>query len=133
VPFLPQPVLASRWLCDKTIDVPRSFLDRRFCIRRFEKEFDMGAMTKALVASVLMLQAASASAQCATCDAEAAARAARNNLAGGIVVGSIVLATAIVAITGGNDGLDTVVAPPVVVPPATTTTSTSTSTSTRTR
>jgi hypothetical protein len=91
----------------------------------------MGAMTKALVASVLMLQAASATAQCATCDAEAAARAARNNLAGGIVVGSIVLATAIVAITGGNDGLDTVVAPPIVVPPATST-STSTSTSTRT-
>ena len=104
----------------------------------------MGVMTKALLASFLMVQAVGASAQtatgtstqtatCATCEAEAAARAARSNLAGGIVVGSIVLATAIVAITGGNDGLDTVVAPPVVVPPIATTTSTSTSTSTQTR
>jgi hypothetical protein len=73
----------------------------------------MGVMTKALLASFLMVQAMGASAQtatgtstqtatCATCEAEAAARAARSNLAGGIVVGSIVLATAIVAITGGN-------------------------------
>jgi hypothetical protein len=108
-------------------------LDRRFCIAGFEKEFDMGVVTKALVASFLMVQAASASAQCATCDAEAAARAARSNLAGGIVVGAVVLATAIVAVTGGNDGLDTVaVVPPIVIPPIATTTTTSTSTSTAT-
>jgi hypothetical protein len=99
-----------------------------------KKEFDMGVMTKALVASFLLVQAASASAQCATCDAEAAARAARSNLAGGIVVGAVVLATAIVAVTGGNDGLDTVaVVPPIVVPPIATTTTTSTSTATSTR
>jgi hypothetical protein len=127
-------MIPSRWHCDNRIDAEVTLLDRRFCISGFEKEFDMGVVTKALVASFLMVQAASASAQCATCDAEAAARAARSNLAGGIVVGAVVLATAIVAVTGGNDGLDTVaVVPPIVVPPIATTTTTSTSTSTRTR
>jgi hypothetical protein len=125
-------VLASRWHCDNRIDAQSTLLDRRFCISGFEKEFDMGVMTKALVASFLLVQAASASAQCATCDAEAAARAARSNLAGGIVVGAVVLATAIVAVTGGNDGLDTVAVVPPVVPPIATTTTTSTSTSTST-
>ena len=93
----------------------------------------MGSFTKALVASVLMFQAAGAMAQTARSPEEAAS-AARSNLAGGIVVGTIVLATVIVAVTGGNDGLDTVAPTPIIPPvPTTTATSTATATSTRTR
>ena len=121
----------------------------------------MSSMTKALVASLMLVNAAGAMAQAApmqddrtmcsskpdserTSDerqrcaamqpmsADAASSAARSNLAGGIVVGSIVLATVIVAVTGGNDGLDTVAPTPIIPPvPTTTTTATTTTTSTR--
>ena len=121
----------------------------------------MGLFTKALVASVLLVQATGGMAmsreddtamcaaktyeqrsqeerqRCATLawenSPEFAAQAARSNLAGGIVVGTILLATVIVAVTGGNDGLDTVaVVPPIVPPIATTTTTTTRTTSTAT-
>ena len=119
----------------------------------------MVSITKALVASVLLVQAAGVIAQTAPMDdramcaatpeaqrtdderrrcaapvnvatPEMASSAAQSNLAGGIVAGSIMLATLVVAITGGSDGLDTV-APTPIIPPVPTTTTTSTSTRTR--
>ena len=89
----------------------------------------MNILIKAAVASLLVTQAAASYAQAGAAGAEESRDRSRENVAGGIVVGGILIAVAAVAATGGNDGLrdtSTPVVSPIQTTPSTTTTSTRT-------